>query len=245
LSLVLVVLPIAASVLPAAGSRGAEVRPRMGINLSEAKDYGTELPFVDVFRLSRPWVSQRKGADWGKGPPLELDECGWGKRLEPDCWAETLLCTIRGGHYPGGTYNVFYDGEGKLDFAGAATVLTRKPGEMTVRVDPMKGGFFLRLVATSPGNPVRNIRVIMPGFAGSYHDSPWHPQFLQRWRGMACLRFMDWMLTNSSPVTSWSERARPEDATFTARGVPLELLIDLANRLHADPWFCMPHRADD
>src|SRR5262249_53571079 len=93
LSLVLVVLPIAASVLPAAGSRGAEVRPRMDINLSEAKDYGTELPFVDVFRLSRPWISQRKGADWGKGPPLELDECSWVKRLEPDCWAETLLCT--------------------------------------------------------------------------------------------------------------------------------------------------------
>jgi hypothetical protein len=23
------------------------------------------LPFVDVFRMSRPWISQRKGTGWG------------------------------------------------------------------------------------------------------------------------------------------------------------------------------------
>jgi hypothetical protein len=27
--------------------------------------------------------------------------------------------------------------------------------------------------------------------------------------------------------------------------VPVELLVDLANRLEADPWFCIPHLADD
>src|SRR5262249_35823308 len=40
-------------------------------------------------------------------------------------------------------------------------------------------------------------------------------------------------------------RPRPAHATFSGRGVPVELLVDLANRLKADPWFCMPHLADD
>jgi len=75
---------------------------RLGINLAGLSDWNTELPFVDVFHLARAWISQRQGEKWGGGPPLELDERGWVKRLEPGCWADTLLCNIAGGHYPGG-----------------------------------------------------------------------------------------------------------------------------------------------
>lgn len=32
---------------------------RMGINLAGPADWNTELPFVDVFRMSRPWISQK------------------------------------------------------------------------------------------------------------------------------------------------------------------------------------------
>ena len=56
--------------------------PRLGMNLSGPADWNTELPFVDVFRLSRAWISQRRGSGWGEAPPLELDECGWVKHLE-------------------------------------------------------------------------------------------------------------------------------------------------------------------
>src|SRR5947209_861136 len=84
--------------LKPAQAGGAKALPRLGINLSAPKDYGTEMPFVDVFRTARPWISQRQGAGWGKGPALSLDEHGWVTRLQPGCWAETLLCTVRGGH---------------------------------------------------------------------------------------------------------------------------------------------------
>ena len=219
--------------------------PRLGMNLNGPADWNSELPFVDVFRLSRPWISQKKGERWGNGPPLALDDRGWVKRLEPGCWTETLLCTIEGGHYPGGQYTVLYQGEGTLDVWGAATVVAREPGRMTIQVDPSKGAVFLKLIETTPENYIRNIRVIMPGFEKTYHDEPFHPVFLKRWQGMACLRFMDWMHTNGSKVSTWSERPTPEDATFSAKGVALEVMIDLANRLKADPWFCMPHLADD
>lgn len=219
--------------------------PRLGINLSGPADYGTELPFVDVFRLSRAWISQRQGAGWGKGPALSLDGRGWVTRLEPGCFAETPLCTIEGGHYPAGEYVVLYDGKGTLEFWGAAKVASSGPGRMTITVDPSKGGFFLRLRETDPKDYVRNIRVLMPGAEQTYRENPWNPEFLKLWKGVACLRFMDFMLTNGSDVSTWSDRPTPGDATFTTKGVPLELMTDLSNRLDADAWFCIPHEADD
>ncbi|HSI25011.1 MAG TPA: hypothetical protein VK952_05270, partial [Methylotenera sp.] len=40
---------------------------RLGINLAGLADWNTELPFVDLFRMSREWVSQPKDGAWGSG----------------------------------------------------------------------------------------------------------------------------------------------------------------------------------
>jgi hypothetical protein len=58
-------------------------------------------------------------------------------------------------------------------------------------------------------------------------------------------RFMDWMHTNGSTVAAWRDRPRPESATWTPRGVPVEVMCDLCNRLKVNAWFCLPHKADD
>lgn len=220
-------------------------KARLGINLAGPADYGTELPFVDVFRLSREWISQEQGKEFGQGPKLSLDKHGWVARLEPACWAETPLCTIEGGHYPSGEYTVLYEGSGTIDVSGAASIAASKPGEIKIKVDSRGGGFFLKLMKTDPDNHVRNIRVIMPGFVETHQKNPWHPKFLERWQGVDCLRFMDLMLTNNSTIKTFDDRPKIDDATYTKKGVPVELLCDLANRVGADAWFCMPHQADD
>ncbi len=219
-------------------------RPRLGINLAGIADWATELPFVDVLRCARPWISQKKGAGWGRGPPLDLDAHGWVRRLEPGCWAETLLCTIPDGHYPTGRYTVLWKGRGRLEPWGGPVVVERGRGRMVLEVGG-RGAFHLRLTETDPADPLRDLHVIMPGFEKTWRTDPFHPTFLRRWRGMACLRFMDWMRTNGSTVRTWADHPTPADATFSRRGVPLEWMIDLANRLGVAPWFCMPHMADD
>lgn len=245
--LLLTVLLLASGTTAVAGEspRPPAARPRLGINLAGPADWNTELPFVDVFRMSRPWVSQRKGQPWGKGPKLDVDARGWVRRLEPDCFAETLMCTIDGGHYPSGRYTVLYEGKGKLDAGGAGKVASSEPGRVLLDVDSTKGAIFLRLLETDEADPVRNIRAIMPGFEKTCAAEPFHPAFLARWRGVACIRFMDWMETNNSKVSTWDQRPRPDDATFSERGVPVEVMADLCNRLKADAWFCLPHLADD
>jgi hypothetical protein len=215
------------------------------MNLSGPADYNTEQPFVDVFRFSRPWISQKEGSPWGQGPALDLDEHGWVKRLGTGCSAETILCTIEGGHYPSGRYTVLYEGEGKLTASNAGAVVSQEPGRLVLDVDAKKGSIFLKIQETNPQNYVRNIHALMPGFEATYPTDPFRPEFLNRWQGMACLRFMDWMQTNNSTIREWTARPRPEDATFSEKGVAVEVMVDLCNRLKADAWFCMPHQADD
>jgi len=68
---------------PLAQTNPPPSQPALGMNLSGPADYMTELPFVDAFKTSRPWISQREGAGWEQGPPLSLDTRGWVTALEP------------------------------------------------------------------------------------------------------------------------------------------------------------------
>jgi hypothetical protein len=62
---------------------------------------------------------------------------------------------------------------------------------------------------------------------------------------VGALRFMDWGATNNHPIASWSERTLPNRPQGGSRGVAYESMIELANRVGADAWFCVPHKADD
>ena len=218
-------------------------RSRLGINLTGLTDWNTEFPFVDLFRTSRPWISQQKGKPWGKGPPLDLDQHGWVRSLQPDCWAETLMGTH--GHYPPGQYVCLYDGVGTIELRNIKREIERSPGRIVFEADPSKGAIFLRITATDPRNYVRNIRVIMPGFEKTYATQIFNPVFLNRWASFNTFRFMDWMKTNGSRVETWDDRPRIKDATWMARGAPIEVMVELCNRTGLNPWFCIPHRAND
>ena len=240
----LLVVVMVFGVATAGVTQTAPAPSRLGINLSAVVDWGSELPFVDLFRLSRPWISQQQGASWGGGPGLHLDEHGWVRRLARGTWAETLMLTREKGVYPGGPYVVLYDGEGRVELTGIRQVLSSAPGRIVFEPQPATG-FTLQLRETNPSNYVRNIRVLLPGSEGTYRDNPWNSSFLQRWSGLATLRFMDWMMTNDTDISDWNQRPTLETATFSTSGVPIELMVDLANRLGASPWFTLPHQASD
>lgn len=244
-TLLLALCVFSAAAFPARAQSPAAhaVKPSIGINLNGPADWNTELPFNDVFRLSRQWISQKRGESWGKGPALELDEHGWIKRLAPDCFAETPLCTVDEGKRPPGAYTVLYEGKGKVELS-TGTVVSNDPGKLVVDLGN-GGGFFLRILETDPADYIRNIRVLLPG-AKPEETQLFRQGFLNTWRGVSTLRFMDWQNTNNSPQEKWASRPKTTDATWTTDGgIPVEICIDLANELSADAWFCIPHKADD
>ena len=50
----------------------------------------------------------------------------------------------------------------------------------------------------------------------------------------------------SAEMLNWSDRPAASDSTYASEaGVPVEIMVELANTVDADPWFNMPHLATD
>ena len=223
--------------------------PSLGSNVSQVIDYSREWPFVDAFKSARPWIPQAQGASWGQGPPLQLDANGWILSLQPGQYAETILLDNAiddQADYPTGQYTLLYDGDGAISFdLQSASIVSQTPGRIVVNVPSGQNGVYLIVSAVNSANPIRNIRFIMPGFESTYQTQPFHPTFLQRLQNYQVLRFMEWSLINGSTIKNWPDRPTPSDYTYSWRGVPLEVAIQLANALNVKPWFNIPAQATD
>jgi len=244
------------------------LRSPIGTNLEMLAYWSPQVPFVDVMKSSSEWMSGN-AQDWGGGPPLDLDANGWVRSLRPGQVARKLMLREFGDRYPRGRYLVRYKGEGKLNFGFAAKVVAQRRGEITLEVTPNDGGVYVWIEATNPADYLREIEIVMPGgicegdpftHAASARDCGpkrfisfaedrnviFYPVFAERLRGYSVLRFMDWMRTNSSPVAAWAQRTPLAYGTWAKdTGVPVEVMIALANLVGAHPWFTLPHQADE
>lgn len=218
----------------------------LGMNLAGVADWSSEIVFADAFKASRPWTSQKEGADFGQGGDLAQDTRGWITRLNDKQFGEALIYMDIGGHYPGGKYVCLFDGNGELEFSNAAQGRPAGKGRYAVDVDPSRGFIAVRVRKTDPKNPVKNIRLIRADLEKTEKSNPFAPEFVRRYKGFQVIRFMDWQRTNNSKIEKWADRPLPTDATQAGeKGVALEYCIQLANILDADPWLCIPHKADD
>lgn len=219
----------------------------LGINIAGVTYWSSEIVFVDLFRHSQTFKSQAPGKSYGQGGPLDLTETGWVRSLRGDGhFADSIILSRPPLGYPAGIYTCLYEGQGKIQFAYRTKVVEEKPGQIRVQVNADQDLLTLCITETNPADPVRNIRVILPGFEDTYKDQPFHPEFLKRWEKFKVLRFMDLQRTNNSEQVNWSDRPTPDLQTQGGEaGVALEYLIQLANTLDADPWYCMPHQATD
>ncbi|MCA8962925.1 MAG: hypothetical protein KDC38_20520, partial [Planctomycetes bacterium] len=217
----------------------------IGTNLAVLRPGSSEWAFVDLFHQASTWIPQvcEPVGPWDTGEVLQLTPDGW-PILQPGQAAGAVIAAVDG-RYPGGQYLCLYEGSGTIEFHLDATVIDSQPGQMVVEVQP-ENLIHVKITASDPSNPIRNIRLIMPGFWENYTAQLFHPVFLERLAPYSTIRFMDWQRTNTTPVTSWSDRATPDQPTQTTEaGVALEYMIELANRTGKSPWFCIPHLADD
>lgn len=250
---------------PATGEAAANADSPLGTHVDFLVDWSTELPLVDVFKPSRPWVplcipdEQADCDTWwdtGEADLIDVDEDGWVRSLPaaedaPVFWqVGTLMLRDIGDRYPAGQYIVLYEGEGTLayDFAASKDEAASRAGRDVINVTPDGDGILLKITETDPkgtGNYIRNIRVIMPGFEENYEAQVFNPEFLAKMAPFRTIRFTDWIFINDEPPGEWSERPLMTDARWSADGAPIELMVALANTLGADAWFTMPHAATD
>jgi hypothetical protein len=182
---------------------------------------------------------------WDTGLPITTDGNGW-PQLQPGQAVATLMLRDIGGHYPEGTYPCFFDGKGQLEFGMDAKITAQKPGEITLAVKPTHAGIFFKINQSDPSDPIRNVRVIMPGFEATHEYQPFHPTFLERLRPFKTLRFMNWGRINETTLANWRQRPTMRSYTqATTKGVAFEYMTQLANTLDANAWVNIPHLADN
>jgi hypothetical protein len=230
---------------------------QIGTNLNGINDWSTQLPFLDGFKSSRRWITHNKSTwNTNESDKLNLDANGWVKSL-PNAGdglqytsVGTLLYREIGDRYPGGKYVVLYDGEGTIEYSFDAKKdwAASSPRRDVIDVTPSDSGIWVKITATDPnktGNYLRNIRVIPATYENSYQSQIFNPDFINKVNDFSAFRFMDWMETNNSSQSQWSNRPTPQTVSYAQRGSPVEIMVELANQTDTDPWFCMPHMATD
>lgn len=228
--------------------------PNLALGLAGVNDWSVQQPFLDVMKTARPWVGHLPG-QWGgwshddlraKG---HLDADGWPKSIPAELSAiATLILTDLPEDAGGvaGRYVLTWQGNGTLAVEGRAKVADAAPGRILFDYTPGEGAVIITLSAIDPADPIRNIVVVREDRAESLAKGDiFNPDWLARIRGAKGIRFMDWMMTNDSTLAQAADRPRPADYTWARNGVPAEVMVALAHELRADPWFTLPHLADD
>lgn len=228
---------------PAAGSTPPRSR-HVGTNLAGIAYWGTQFPFADLMKNSAGWTSLEASGVRGAAFP-EITPEGYPAALKAGQRAITPVAW-ENSHYAPGRYVVLWDGQGSIGFPNSAvTVAESSPNRIAVDVKVTTGPLWVSIERTNPADPVRNLRFLWPGTEAGHASNPFNPVFLSRTAPFSTIRFMDWGATNGSSIMNWADRPRVADLTYAERGVPLEVMIDLANKLRVDPWFCIPHQAND
>ncbi|GAA6207058.1 hypothetical protein NBRC116601_03510 [Cognatishimia sp. WU-CL00825] len=233
------------------------VTPALAIGLDGISDWSTQLPFVNLMKSSRQWTGHLHG-QWGGWGHDELqaggylDAHGWPKTIPAELdKIEAILLT----DFPEAVtqldakYRLTYEGEGQVELSGDARPIRYDENEIWFRFQPGEGSIAIAVRDSDPagtGDYIRNIAVVREDQVTLFEAGVvFNPDWIARINDVRIVRFMDWMFTNGSPIQSWDARPQVDDYSYAWRGAPLEHMLALANQIGADPWFNMPHLADD
>jgi hypothetical protein len=199
---------------------------------------GSGVVFTDVLQQASPWLS-------AAGGPLALDESGNLAGLAPGQSAERVV--FQSENYPAGDYELEWTGRATFAVSGGDLLPGGGPNVAIVRVRPNDGsGLRLRLLTTDAQNPVRNVRLFLPGY-GRAGASTFAPAFVRSVEGADVVRFAKWARVDSfASAAVWPLRPSPDRPTQALpSGAAFEDEILLANRTGANPWISIPAGATD
>lgn len=228
--------------------------PNLAMGLHGITDWSVQQPFLDVMKTAREWTGHLPG-QWGGWDHDRLAQAGV---LDPNGWPTTIPPELTGistlilvdlppdAAGVAGRYLLTYEGRGTLRIEGRAQNVAQSDGMAQFDFTPGEGGVVLTIDAINPADPLRNVSVVREDRAALLAaGATFNPDWLARLRGVRTIRLMDWMRTNDSPLARLTDRPKQADYTWTRLGAPIEVMVDLANELDANPWFTIPHLAED
>ncbi|HIO91616.1 MAG TPA: hypothetical protein EYG68_02085 [Leucothrix mucor] len=251
----------------------ANLNSALGINTNEALENNASLPFVDLFRLAlpfeeaRPWFTKGNVKFDKNGWPQNLNKGQAGTRFISHMPVRNLPAGLYTVRYEGEGH-IRYGASAKLVKRLKGKDLIRF---VPMKDNLITATLFIE--KTQPKNHLRNIRILMPGgictgdvfkrvnhkkacrgqqylsFAEHYRQIIFNPDYLNFMKDFKVVRFMNMGGVTRNNISLWKNRPTLEKASWGGkegvRGIPLEIMVELANQLNIDPWFNIPHKADN
>jgi hypothetical protein len=215
-------------------------RPILGMNLETPRDYARQFMFIDAMKTSRKFGSAQKPYDQSAA----VDADGWpsgdaGALVMTEVknvngvylFSATGRCVLSCPGSPARVMNLQYD-----------PARNRTTASVVVQAAPEKI-ITLALAFTNTQGGLKNIKLLRPGYSSD--QQVFTSDFLAALKPFDAIRFMDYLRTNNSPISKWSDRVKPTDAQYTINGGPYEYAIDIGNVLDKDIWLNVPALADD
>ncbi|MBB3992946.1 hypothetical protein GGR95_000565 [Sulfitobacter undariae] len=227
----------------------------IAVGLAPVTDWSAQQPFLDLMKTARPWLGHLNGQFGG----IEYEEMVKAGHIDPQGWVLSLPRTAgsvgtmiltdlpeAAAASLEGRYMLRFEGAGVVEVAGRATNIRYGRGEVQFDYSPGPGSVEIRIQRTNKSNPVRNITVVREERLALWESGAvFNPDWTARLAPFDTLRMMDWMETNNSTQSLWADRPLSLDASWAHDGVPLEVMLALANSLGKNIWINIPHLADD
>ena len=239
-------------------SSAANKSSSIGMNLGSISPYCNEYAFQNILLQGSQWAElEPSNTYWQNRGTIEkagnVDANGY---LKPGINGMMAVLWDKKGKI-GGTYVCYYEGTGSIDFISDPykssdadrkqnlTLISSVPGRIEFSLNNVAQFLLLRIKVNDNLNPIKNLKLIEKKNDDGNIET-FCPEFIENWKYFKTLRFMDWMLTNNSVLSSWSEVPNKKYLIQgNSKPVSFDLMVELCNTLHADGWFCVPFMADD
>lgn len=245
-----------------------QLYPRLGVNVEGIHQFKTSRPFINLFKISQGWFTSCE-FDWLANKPvdpgctrsnafntreqdkLKLDKNGWVRALPAREDDEIFTSVVSGLHldsdFPLGRYVLLYAGEGDIQVSGALNIIDdEEPGRIEFDLIATQRGLKIKISRVHARNYIRNIRLVTVENEKQLARQLFDPLYLEKLRPFDAIRFMPWINPRRNQQVEWEQRPLPEFAHYTGdQGVPVEVMLDLAQRTDAAPWLTIPHKAND
>ncbi len=230
--------------------------PSQGLNLGgQPQAYGDTFSVMNLFHGADAWITFDAQGNEQRNL-VSVDEKGWLTELPiVDGVPQSVFANIFYTRVvPAGDYIVEWKGEGTLSSYSPMESL----GDNKFRIkfegssQTNESGITLFIESTDPNNTgdyIRDISIYQEKHADLIAmGETFDPKWFQAIDDFRVLRTHDWQGTNFSKVTDLTPNNVTSDQAFWVRedrGMPIELLVKVANDARSDLWINIPHLATD
>ncbi len=240
--------------------------PKMGIGLNGISYWGSNFPFINLMKQATAGEMRANSTASNNLEPITFDEMSAQALLDENGWPTSIpenyywysIVTADAGNVPSqrGRYVLTYKGDGQVNIVTDGAIVSTETGKIIFDITADTLFIQVSIENSDPnntGNYVRDIVLTKQEHRELYETGQlFNPQWLDLIQDLRVLRFMDWQFTNGSTESQWAERPTPSTNSWgvtmgleTHKGVPLEVMVALANQTGTDPWFNFPANAND